>query len=101
MGVVSFQGFYLPWALLAVNTMLGHSFLPDLLGIIVGHVYYFLTVLHPRNGGQQLLKTPQWLFKLLVKYRIGETPRSAPEAQPPPPATGRPFTGRSYRLNRD
>jgi len=34
----------------------------DLLGIIVGHAYYFLAVLHPRASGQDYLKTPAWVY---------------------------------------
>lgn len=62
MGLVNLQGFWLPWAMLLVNTIFGMPIMSDLLGIIVGHVYYFLTVLHPRAGGQEYLKTPTWVY---------------------------------------
>lgn len=48
--------------MLLVNTIFGMPIMSDLLGIIVGHVYYFLTVLHPRAGGQEYLKTPTWVY---------------------------------------
>ncbi len=64
------QGFWLPWALLAVNTMFGHPFLVDLLGIVVGHFYYFLTVLHPQATGHSYLKTPRWVYPLTVVRQV-------------------------------
>ena len=44
-------GFYLPWGLLALNMLMGADIMSDLAGIAVGHLYYYLTVLHPRNTG--------------------------------------------------
>lgn len=60
----------MPWALLAVNTMFGHPFLVDLLGIVVGHIYYFLTVLHPQATGHNYLKTPRWVYPLTVVRQV-------------------------------
>ncbi|KAI9191453.1 hypothetical protein LWI28_008634 [Acer negundo] len=61
-GLVTIQAFYLPWAMLAMDVLFGASLLPDLLGIIAGHLYYFLTVLHPLAGGRNILKTPKWVY---------------------------------------
>ena len=52
----------MPWAMLGMNIIFGSPILPDLMGIIVGHLYHFLTVLHPRNGGRNYLKTPLWVY---------------------------------------
>ncbi|KAL5853458.1 hypothetical protein ACOSQ3_008576 [Xanthoceras sorbifolium] len=95
-GLVNIQAFYLPWAMLAMDVLFGASLLPDLLGIIAGHLYYFLTVLHPLAGGRNKLKTPTWVHKLVGHWRVGypATARVEPER-----ATGGAFTGRSYRLN--
>ncbi|KAJ3204297.1 hypothetical protein HK099_001201, partial [Clydaea vesicula] len=36
------------------------------IGIIVGHLYFFLDKVYPAtNGGQRLLNTPQWLKNLV------------------------------------
>jgi Derlin-2/3 len=43
----------------------------DLLGIIVGHAYYFLAVLHPRATGQNYLKTPDWVYPLNCFLLLG------------------------------
>ncbi|CAL5400185.1 unnamed protein product [Camellia sinensis] len=62
-GLVSLKAFYLPWAMLALDVIFGSKLQPDLLGIVAGHLYYFLTVLHPLAGGKNILKTPTWLQK--------------------------------------
>lgn len=56
------QAFYLPWAMLALDVIFGSKIMPDLLGIIAGHLYYFLTVLHPLATGKNYLKTPKWVY---------------------------------------
>jgi Derlin-2/3 len=60
--LIYLQAFYLPWAMLALDVIFGSKILPDLLGIIAGHLYYFLTVLHPLAGGKIILKTPMWVY---------------------------------------
>jgi len=42
-----FNAPYLPWVLFAFSTLLGHSPTIDLIGIAVGHVYYFLEFVFP------------------------------------------------------
>ncbi|EXC28689.1 hypothetical protein L484_006985 [Morus notabilis] len=64
-GLVTLKAFYLPWAMLALDVLFGSPIMQDLLGIIAGHLYYFLTVLHPLAGGKNILKTPTG-----VKVRI-------------------------------
>ncbi|KAI7988561.1 Derlin-1 [Camellia lanceoleosa] len=61
-GLVSLKAFYLPWAMLALDVIFGSELMPDLLGIIAGHLYYFLTVLHPLASGKNILKTPKWVY---------------------------------------
>ena len=38
------QGFYLPFCLLAFSVMVGGNWVADVLGILGGHLYYFLKV---------------------------------------------------------
>ncbi|KAL6005087.1 ER-associated protein degradation protein [Asimina triloba] len=52
-GVVTLKGFYLPWALLALDLIFGAPLKPDVMGIVVGHLFYFLSVLYPLSGGTQ------------------------------------------------
>lgn len=96
MGLVTLQGFWLPWALLAVNTMFGHPFLVDLLGIVVGHIYYFLTVLHPQATGHNYLKTPRWVHQLVAQWPRPQVPSTQTTVSP---GARTAFSGRSYRLN--
>ncbi|KAJ7973762.1 Derlin [Quillaja saponaria] len=95
-GLVTLKAFYLPWAMLALDVVFGSSPMPDLMGIIAGHLYYFLTVLHPLAGGKNFLKTPNWVHKLVARWRIGAQPinRAQPER-----SSGVAFSGRSYRLS--
>lgn len=95
-GLVTLKAFYLPWAMLALDVIFGSPLGPDLLGIIAGHLYYFLTVLHPLATGKNLLKTPKWVQKLVARWRIGAPAinRAQPER-----TTGGAFRGRSYRLS--
>ncbi len=43
------QAPYLPWVLLGFSLLLGNSVSVDLLGMAVGHVYYFLEVSQERS----------------------------------------------------
>ncbi|KAJ3702292.1 hypothetical protein LUZ61_005997 [Rhynchospora tenuis] len=61
-GLVNMKAFYFPWAMLALDVIFGSPILPNLLGIIVGHLYYFFSVLYPLKTGRNPLKTPLWLY---------------------------------------
>ncbi|XP_069580295.1 derlin-2-like [Brachyistius frenatus] len=61
-GLVNFQAPFLPWVLTTFSLLLGNSIVIDLLGISVGHMYYFLEDVFPNQpGGRRLLVTPQLL----------------------------------------
>ncbi|CAI9273933.1 unnamed protein product [Lactuca saligna] len=94
-GLVELKGFYLPWAMLALDLVFGNPLMPDLLGIGVGHLYYFLTVLHPLAGGRDLCKTPLWVHKLVACWGKGYQMNSPVQRDP---ATGVAFRGGSYRV---
>nr|XP_046241805.1 derlin-2-like isoform X1 [Scatophagus argus] len=58
-GLLSFQAPFLPWVLMGFSLLLGNSIVVDLLGISVGHMYYFLEDVFPNQpGGKKLLMTP-------------------------------------------
>ncbi|XP_019618806.1 PREDICTED: derlin-2-like [Branchiostoma belcheri] len=65
-GLLNFQAPYLPWVLFGFSLLLGNSVVVDLLGIAVGHIYYFLEDVFPEQpGGFKILKTPgilKWIF---------------------------------------
>ena len=64
LGLFTFRAPYLPWVLLGFSVLLGNSPSVDLMGIVVGHLYFFLDDVYPytRAGkGRRPLRTPQWL----------------------------------------
>uniref|UniRef100_A0A182W5E2 Derlin n=1 Tax=Anopheles minimus TaxID=112268 RepID=A0A182W5E2_9DIPT len=82
-GVLNFQAPYLPWVLLGFSVLIGNTIWVDLIGIVVGHTYYFLEdVLPNQPGGMKLLKTPR-ILKLLFD-EVTEDPNyvALPEDQP-------------------
>lgn len=64
LGVFNFTAPYLPWVLLGFSVVLRSSPVVDLLGMAVGHLYYFLEDVYPRISGRRLLKTPGLLQML-------------------------------------
>lgn len=44
------------------------SIVGDLIGIGVGHLYYFLKTIYPAQTGQHILKCPLWLTRFMAKY---------------------------------
>ncbi|XP_037679517.1 derlin-3 isoform X2 [Choloepus didactylus] len=84
-GLVTFQAPFLPWALMSFSMLLGNSILVDLLGIGVGHVYYFLEDVFPNQpGGKRLLLTPGFLKLLLDAPEEDPNYLPLPEEQPGP-----------------
>lgn len=82
-GLMNFQAPYLPWVLLGFSLLLGNSVVVDLMGIAVGHVYYFLEDVFPQqNGGFRILKTPQFL-KTIFDRREEPDYEPMPEAERP------------------
>ncbi|CAB0029719.1 unnamed protein product [Trichogramma brassicae] len=61
-GLLNFQAPYLPWVLLGFSILLGNAVWVDLIGIAVGHMYYFAEDVFPlQSGGWRILKTPNFL----------------------------------------
>ena len=58
LGLFNFTAPYLPWVLLIFSVMLGSSPLVDLLGMVVGHIYFFFEDVYPVVSGRRLLRTP-------------------------------------------
>ncbi len=60
-GVLQFNAPYLPWMLLLFSLVLGNPVEMDMLGIIVGHTYYFLDFVYP-----QVAQIRGWRWKRLL-----------------------------------
>ena len=46
-GFLTFNAPYLPWVMLGFSVLMGNSITMDLIGIVVGHVYYFAEFVYP------------------------------------------------------
>ena len=66
LGLFTFTAPYLPWVLLAFSFVLGNNGVVDVVGIAVGHLYYFLEDVYPLMlpSRKRLLATPR-LVQLL------------------------------------
>lgn len=59
---MQFKALYLPWVLIGFNLILNGNVLQELVGILVGHAYYFLAYQYAQDfNGTVLIKTPQIL----------------------------------------
>jgi uncharacterized membrane protein (DUF485 family) len=106
-----FEAAYLPWALVAFTVLLGGSPVNDLLGIAVGHLFFFFHDMHPRRGGKQWLGTPRLLEHLFPssgnggfvrpQQPAGAQPMQAPGDVPPPRRAGHDWGQGGVRLGRD
>ena len=73
---------YLPWVLVVFRVFIGESPLLELVGLVTGHVYYFLRHVYPQQSGIDLLATPALLYRLFPSQRViagvsGHVARSA------------------------
>nr|CAH7744819.1 unnamed protein product [Callosobruchus chinensis] len=82
-GLLNFQAPYLPWILLAFSVLLGNAVYVDLVGIAVGHIYYFLEDVFPnQRGGFKILKTPSLLRTVFDPPPDSVDYQRLPEEQP-------------------
>jgi len=62
----SFQAWHTPFLFMLLSGVLSKRIVyEDVFGIAVGHFYHFLTTIVPRVYGYDLLKTPDWLYRLV------------------------------------
>jgi Derlin-2/3 len=64
MGIITLRAPYLPWFYLVFSYLLESEFKHDLLGMIVGHIYFYFKDIFPRikrSSGFQILNTPEFL----------------------------------------
>lgn len=47
LGFITFHAPYFPWVMLTFSALLGQSITMDVIGIVVGHLYYFLEYVYP------------------------------------------------------
>ncbi|XP_042771042.1 derlin-2 isoform X2 [Panthera leo] len=80
-GLLNFQAPFLPWVLMGFSLLLGNSVIVDLLGIAVGHIYFFLEDVFPNQpGGIRILKTPSVLLSPWLRLKsVSIGPEVVPE----------------------
>jgi len=63
LGFLNFHAPYMPFVLLSFSYLVSGS-LPksDAIGILVGHIYYYLVDVCPRLYGRKMLETPFLLY---------------------------------------
>ncbi|KAF7265741.1 derlin 2 [Rhynchophorus ferrugineus] len=82
-GVLNFYAPYLPWVLVAFSVLLGNAVYVDLMGMTVGHLYYFLEDVFPKQrGGFRILKTPTILKVLFDEMPENSDYQRLPEDNP-------------------
>lgn len=65
-----FKAQFLPWILLAFNMILNGGGIFEIIGIIAGHLYWFLKYVYPEENGVSLIDTPQIFYKYLPNQRL-------------------------------
>lgn len=78
---MQFKAMYLPWVLAVFNMVIQGGGIMELIGIFVGHLYFFLMFKYPQDfGGQRFLSTPSILYKLLPNRQGGVSGFGVPPA---------------------
>lgn len=67
-----FKSVYLPWAYIAMRLVMGGSITEPLIGVGVGHLYYFFAEVFSVSHGRKLIVTPQFCTDLST-YLTGLT----------------------------
>ncbi|XP_044263855.1 derlin-1 [Tribolium madens] len=101
-----FKAMYLPWVLLAFNMVISGGGVQELIGILIGHLYFFLMFKYPQElGGPALLQTPS-IFKQWFPDQVGGVhgfgvppQRQRPNQEPRGRFFGGHNWGRGYVLN--
>ncbi|KAI9812092.1 MAG: hypothetical protein M1826_002967 [Phylliscum demangeonii] len=82
LGLLVFTAPYLPWVLMAFSLLL-HGTVPkdEILGVIVGHVWYFFSDVYPSlYDGARPLDPPAWWMRLFERHRQRPDGAAATEA---------------------
>jgi Derlin-2/3 len=83
-----FKALYLPWVYVAIRMIMGGAITEPLMGIAVGHLYYFLVEVFPVSHRVNLIKTPRFCTDI-VHYCTGLTPGNNAGYTAVPPVAAR------------
>lgn len=70
LGIFPFNAPYLPWVLLLFSLFLGSPIETDLMGIIVGHIYYFLDDIYPKIAAIRGWRVPKVIVAPSILHYI-------------------------------
>jgi len=81
MGMFNFESIYFPWVLIGFRLLMGGLPIAEVMGVLVGHIFYFLNDLYPLQSGRRIIYTPQFLKDLFPEVGNpgdgGNVPRAA------------------------
>lgn len=86
-GVFTFTANYLPLFLMMFSLMLGNNILIDVIGVVIGHIYFFLDDIYPElarlRGWKQVhyLRAPEWVKDYFRSNRQANTINIDAEAE--------------------
>jgi hypothetical protein len=63
-----FKALYCPWVYVLIRVVMGGSPTDPLIGIAVGHLYYFLIEVLPHSHGYDLIRTPDFCIQAVRLY---------------------------------
>ena len=66
----AFKAWHLPFLLLVLDLLFGNSLIPGIVGIFIGHTYHFLMDVVPKRYGWFLLRTPEFVYKMMEKQEM-------------------------------
>ena len=95
-----FQSLYLPWVYIAIRLLMGGAISLPLIGIAVGHLYFFLIEVLPGNNNIDMIRTPQFVVDLIQFLTGLSQPRVASVAQAATNAAGGHNTAAARNLPR-
>eukprot|EP01122_Echinamoeba_exundans_P011705 TRINITY_DN4749_c0_g1_i1.p1 TRINITY_DN4749_c0_g1~~TRINITY_DN4749_c0_g1_i1.p1 ORF type:complete len:250 (+),score=25.53 TRINITY_DN4749_c0_g1_i1:76-825(+) len=89
LGLFTFNAPYLPYVILGLESLVDHrGIMFDVLGILVGHIYFYLEDIYARYWDRRLLKTPGVLKSIFdghEQQQAAPQPRAAGNAAPQAP----------------
>lgn len=83
-----FKARYLPWTLFGMNFVLGGGGMSELVGIIVGHLYYFVMLKYPADQGVTLVQTPRFFYNYLPNHEAANFMAESRPVRPTAPNHG-------------
>ena len=100
-----FKCIYTPWVYLGLRLVMGSDIVMPFVGVVVGHIFYFIAVVLPETHGYVLLKTPTFCIDF-VNYISGAqigggiNTGAGITATPPPQGGNRPVGNTTGGTNR-